>query len=803
MPKKLKWETFKETKEYKIWTDLERVCNEYDLTDETYLSREDLGGLWWEPLFDRLLKLAVGLKCNYKLKEIKMNWIRPILYFGAQSNGIIKYDGRTDIVDKGAIGHASVIRYSLKNIINHLRAVKDLDDKTFPPEYKDFKKELKYFFNHLAKYVKEGYRAMHEHVKLVLKPLRELRRAGYRLFSIEKLEANYRDLTLFKDKKDLKQFEDSIKDFFKWEQFKMKKETDMEMLDTFLSKTTNQNFYQYYWTNSVREVEKKEEFNPYDTQTNFKKSQREQSPSTSRGKTKSGTKISRDEQRKQNEIKAKQKLIYPNIDDLSQPQPTRFRKEAYQLQFEQGLLMMIEYLHERLKEDFPYVIDTHKIFVNLKYVPNGRKEIATKFYLDQLSDKIELLKLKCYEMKLNGLARVLMPITENKDIIKVIKEIFDLHVIIDNVMGNYLTHEQYMFIYKKIKFLTESTVKEEIEKIKNKDFMEYSVPKFVLFEAMCQSVDVINKMTQNSKDIGEAFKKEDYYQILKHDLENDNNLLFNAYELNDTFKRFMTPEIEEQKKIYFDEIKKFGRFWLMEGFFSKNDKQLWLDAIDILVNINELVREDIRDSIIHEKDEKVEIVTKEQSTKRRPSLRSSSRQDSGLSGIGKKSSKVIKHQKSKALRKRTNRRMSDSSLDESFEIAQKKVPNKLDGLRPPFVWNFPLERVIDMKKAKFARENEGEVWKTEIRNVDPTNYYHDHRVEKFNALLNQIFKNMMEYCKTEKADIWNYYLDKVLTVLGIHYYPFETKKEEKKEEEGKEIDNVISTENALKETTSP
>ena len=61
----------------------------------------------------------------------------------------------------------------------------------------------------------------------------------------------------------------------------------------------------------------------------------------------------------------------------------------------------------------------------------------------------------------------------------------------------------------------------------------------------------------------------------------------------------------------------------------------------------------------------------------------------------------------------------------------------------------------------------------------------------------------MEYCKTEKADIWNYYFDKVLTVLGIHYYPLEMKKEEKKEEEGKEIDNVISTENALKETTSP
>ena len=63
-------------------------------------------------------------------------------------------------------------------------------------------------------------------------------------------------------------------------------------------------------------------------------------------------------------------------------------------------------------------------------------------------------------MKLNGLSRVLMPITLNIDIIKVLKEVFDLHNIIDNVMGNYLLYDQYRFIYNSIKFLTQSTVEE-------------------------------------------------------------------------------------------------------------------------------------------------------------------------------------------------------------------------------------------------------------------------------------------------------------------------------------------------------
>ena len=100
----------------------------------------------------------------------------------------------------------------------------------------------------------------------------------------------------------------------------------------------------------------------------------------------------------------------------------------------------------------------HKIFVNIKYVPNGCSLRATSFYIDQLISQIELLKQKCYEMKLNGLSRVSMPITLNADIIKVLKEAFDLHNIIDNNIDNYLLYDQYMFIYNLIKFLTQSSV---------------------------------------------------------------------------------------------------------------------------------------------------------------------------------------------------------------------------------------------------------------------------------------------------------------------------------------------------------
>ena len=259
-------------------------------------------------------------------------------------------------------------------------------------------------------------------------------------------------------------------------------------------------------------------------------------------------------------------------------------------------------------KDFPYTIDTHKIFTNIKFVPKGKIEKATSFYINRLVDEIEILKEKCYEMKLNGLSRVLMPITENVEIIKVIKEIFDLHVIIDNVMGNYLLYDQYMFIYNSIKLLKQSSLSEQIEQIKNSYFMEESVPKYVFFQSLCHSVKVLEKMKKYYKEeIGRVFRYDDSYQISEHYLDQEDNELIFAYEIYGPYKRFFVPSLQERKKKLEKEVKQFGRFWLMEGFFNKNDKRLWIEAIELLSNINELVREDIRDSILNSNEKEILI----------------------------------------------------------------------------------------------------------------------------------------------------------------------------------------------------
>ena len=782
MPK-LTYESLIESKEYKLWKNLAEVQKKFNLNEATFYDYKDLGGVYWEPLLDRLYKLGVMMKLNKKLREIKMDWIRPILYFGSRSDGIIEIDGRHDVVDKGAIADATQVRFLFHRIINAIKSVEDMNKDNFKDTYKVFRAAVKNFFVGLAKYVKDSFRLMNNHIKLVLKPLLELRKSGYRLFALEREEEFYRDLTLFKDKKDLGQFITSSVDFFKWEKFKQTRETDEEQLNEFMDKETEPNYFLYSFTDKVREEMKKVNPNPYATANNFR-------PADKNTENKGTSKKSKNKEKdllKALELEKKKKmLIFPNIEILSQKEPTKLKHEAYQLKFEQGLSSMITYLNDKQGKDFPYFIDTHKIFVNIRNIPNGRTQKATNFYLEQIVNQIELLKQKCYEMKLNGLTRVLMPITLNVDIIKVIKEVFDLHNIIDNVMGNYLLYDQYIFIYNSIFFLTQSSVSEQVEKLKNRDYMEDNIPKYVIFQSMCKSVEVLEKLRKYYKEeVGRPFTFEDSYQVSKHQLEHEENDVIFAYELNDSFKRFLTPDLEERKAQHDKEVKDFGRFWLMEGFFSKKDRNLWIEAIDLLSTVNELVREDIRDSFIYPREEgvtgdenslnssqnSIDLNSSQISSKGIKTKKSTSKRNSNTKlALVRKNTKKKDNTKSRGNKKSFSRKRTLSSID------SKKIPENINVFRPPNIWNFPYHRLYNLKHGN--EENVAH----DIRKVDPTVCYKDNRIQKFLGLFNQIVENMRNYWRTEKPNAWDYFFNKVLKALGITYISYKMLKEEEEEQ---------------------
>ena len=805
MPKP-KWSAFQESKEYQLWLNIETICNEYDLSGNNYVTRADVGGVFWEPLFEKIFKLGVTLKHVPKaIKEIKHDWMRPLLYLESQSQEKVQYDGVTYLVDKGAIGLTTTLRFAFKRFLDSLVIGSTLNEENFVKEVKTMKENSKYFFKSLNAYVKEGYRAMHENIKLILKPLRMLRKSGYRLFSLEKLEDNNIDLTMFKDPNSLGIFMNGIKEHFQWEEFKTKRDVDEEKFKEFLDKNYKQDPLRYHFNDEKREEEVQPQ-NPYDSIA--KKNIEGVSSSSTTAKQQQGDKttnpkvvvekLTPEEKFKLKEQKEIYKLIHPNINNLIQKEPTRFMHDALQSQFEDGILAMIIYLNDKQNEKFPEIIDTRKIFININKIPNSDKHPAISYYVNQLQKEIYQLKVKCYEMKLNGLSRVLLPITANVEFIDIIKKVYDLHLIVDALMGNTLKLEQYLFIYDIVKYIIESNLKDEIEKIKSKDFMEKGIGKYIVFTFLCESVKCFGKMVAECKKKGKKISNDDYFQLSKLGLqskENKNDVLYYNYNFTKKVKTF-TEEQLTLKKTYEHEVKTYGRFWKLENYINPQEKQQWIDMIEQLLNINELVRDDIKNYFLLSTLPKyMEDLSNTQSRKStvkglpvgtqsknasRTNSRVASRAGSPKRRLSKKqSASRIKTPKGKLGNNNVGRKRSDSFMSEDTIEKNKLLNTNIDNLKPPHVWNFPVDRVKKMQEEmsnemKSAKKKDKDInIKNEIKiESDPKDSYVDGRVNKFIDTFNVLFDNMMNYCKNERNDSWEFIIDKVLTVLNIRYQPY-------------------------------
>lgn len=102
-------------------------------------------------------------------------------------------------------------------------------------------------------------------------------------------------------------------------------------------------------------------------------------------------------------------------------------------------------------------------------------------------------------MKLNGLNRVLLPISANIEFTTQVKIVYDQHVNIDKIMGDKLKLEQYLFIYNCIDFISKSNFHQELSNTSNKYLMETGISKFIFYEALCHSINVMLKMRDDNR----------------------------------------------------------------------------------------------------------------------------------------------------------------------------------------------------------------------------------------------------------------------------------------------------------------
>ena len=748
MPKKkVNFSEWKEGKEYILWTKLLEICEKLNITDNVFLDLKDLGGLYWEPLLELIYKYGNMIKKTGKVKELKMDWIRPLNYLGSQSDVDVVFDNEKYRIPKVATNTAAEVKLAFLHVIEGIHKVKDLKEDNFQKEYKAFHNDIATFFKKLVEFcIKKddvgitGFRYLQENIKTILYPLRLLRKAGFRLFSLEKLEGNYQDLVMFQDKKQYKEFVTGIDTFMKKEAYKQKRDFDINQIDQVMGDSLKQEYYEYKWNNKIHvdepEVELDDKGNP------------------------KPKKIERKE-------KERKDLTLINIKELKEGLPVTFIYEAFQKDFEIGLDAIFKFLNKKVSNQFPFEIEPHKIFVNLNKIPDGRKIPQIEFYLGQLATFLENLKIKCYEMKVNGLVRVKIPIQENTDLVEILKHVYDMHNIIDRILGDKLLYDQYLFIYDNLKYLVNSSIKNDIEVLKNVDLLENGIPRYLFFQSMVKSADIYLKYATYARKDGGHFELSNFYQPTKHEIDGPDNIMLNAYEISEQIQKGLTEEYKEKEGIFWNEIKRFGRFWLMESYFPAEDKEKWLEAIEILSNINKLVQEDISHMIVLRNDEKFKSggdINNQNNFTNESNINSvttetnneagESRKDLKLSSL--KSKKSVKSNSKGKFNKRKSsnkvitvskrndtKRKTSSSINSGDEITN-ILPKNIENLRPPNVWNYPIEKVEKAKELEKKKKNEEEHKEKKMK-LDMSIHLYVIMMEELKSL----WKYLMKYIKMQ------------------------------------------------------
>ena len=806
MPK-ITFDTYKETDEYKMWLHIESLCEQYELTGDNYIVRKDIGGVFWEPLWDRIFKFGLMLKHVPKsIKYIKGEWMRPLLYLESQSNDIVTFDGVQYKINKTANSAAVNLRVALRNLLNSLTNASKITNESFNNDYKQLKEDDKYFFKMLNAYVKEGYRPMHENVKDILLPLRLLRKGGYRLFAYEERINKNIDLNLFKNKEHMTIFINSIKEEFKADEILQAKNNTPEELEQIMQRETQANNMKYVYNEEKMKEEKKEQ-NPYDSIA----LKSENNPKTAKKANELAKKKFEQQQKaiQDKEDQEKRKLIFPNLSNLTQTEIIKFERDALVADFEKGFKAMVVYLNNKFPLQIPELIDAHKLTVNLENIPKSRYE--ANFYMAKLEKVLYDLKKMCYEMKLNGLTRILLPITANIEFTTQVKLVYDLHVSIDRLMGDKLKLEQYSFIFKEIDFISKSNFKDELFFFKDKNFMEIGVSKYIFYQALCNSVEVMEKMRKNNRINGIKYDNIDnYFQTTKLSLDsmteyNSFNLYnFDNYIAEET--KAYTPDLKKQIALdritLNQELKQIGRFFMLENFMDPDQKDNWIDLTTQLIEINSSVREDIKEHLLRSSSIRVkEHVQNDSKATSRVSSRHASRRNSRSSsrkatnkhpaGYYQNMSKSIIPQKNQKKNqgvannlsmstkftksgKKDIRKKKEMSMDNVLEDSSTNLiivkDLKISRFKPPFIWHFPIERIRELQK-----KNNTNNYEISTTNVDFNTIYKDGRVERFLELFNAVFDSCMKYCQEKLRNNWEYMLYKQFEIFDIKYQPFTDK----------------------------
>lgn len=272
---------------------------------------------------------------------------------------------------------------------------------------------------------------------------------------------------------------------------------------------------------------------------------------------------------------------------------------------------------------------------------NGRwnEIVPFEFYLTPLKTALTKTRNCLLEMEKQGPLHCKYIIEDNKELQDLTKSLIEKDHVVQWLVGDELKQDQFRFLYECIKIIYDSALKPKLLSL-DKTVLESVIPKLVAFKSLMAMRAIQNKKAEEMKKVKEkkakneailkskpkstsplkkaptskskspgkskspskspekgkspGKKKGKKEEVEEEVVEEKDPLEMTEDEIY--FKRMSEGEnvnlsymSEDQKAQFLEDMerKRFGRYWIWEGYFNQKHEQQWLDTTESLKHINQ------------------------------------------------------------------------------------------------------------------------------------------------------------------------------------------------------------------------
>lgn len=199
-------------------------------------------------------------------------------------------------------------------------------------------------------------------------------------------------------------------------------------------------------------------------------------------------------------------------------------------------------------------------------------------------------------------------VEDNTELQDFMTDLVNKDVLVQWLVGDELKQDQFSFIFETINLIYNSALRDEFLAAKEKHvILETVIPKLVAYRALMRIRDI--QMTKYREEMAAkkkaerlGIKKEEPKEKEEEPKPEEKPPVYGKKkeEEKKDDEEFLLSEAQMQAQIDKAEREKYGRYWVWEGYFNEKNKDIWLETVEMLKNINDHVLQDIEDAIILE-----------------------------------------------------------------------------------------------------------------------------------------------------------------------------------------------------------